>query len=106
MKGGSSNALQSSSRHAEMDALRWMRRHNVRKAEIVVVRLKKDGQYGDSRPCMHCIKRIVRYHSNISSVTFFEADEWITERPDLCAKFSKLSSADHIQMHLHAYEHI
>jgi deoxycytidylate deaminase len=106
MKGGSFNALQSTPRHAEMDALRWMRRHQVRKAELVVVRRKKDGRYGDSRPCVHCIKRIVRYHSNIISVTLFEGGEWITERPDLCAKSSKLSSADNVRMHLQPWEHI
>jgi deoxycytidylate deaminase len=101
MRGGASNVLQSTSRHAEMDALRWTRRHYVRKARLVVVRLRRDGSYGDSRPCSHCIKRIMRYHSNVSSVTFFENGEWLTERPQVCAKSSKPSSADQI---LNAYK--
>lgn len=99
MKGGLSSGLQSKSRHAEMDALRYMRRHTVRKAELVVVRVKSDGRYGDSRPCYHCIKRIVRYHANVTSVTFFESGEWRTELPGECIEASKLSSADQIAIH-------
>lgn len=97
LKGGLLSNLQSVSRHAEMDALRWLRRHQARKAKLVVVRFTADGRFGDSRPCLHCIKRIMRHHPNVASVTFFESGTWLTEPPGLCAVASKLTSAERIR---------
>uniref|UniRef100_A0A7S2N365 CMP/dCMP-type deaminase domain-containing protein n=1 Tax=Helicotheca tamesis TaxID=374047 RepID=A0A7S2N365_9STRA len=100
LRGGFANSscLQSISRHAEMDSLRWTRTHYVRKAHLVVVRWKSDGTFGNSRPCLHCIKRIIQYHSNVNSVTFFEEGGWFTQRPEVCVLFSQLSSAEQIRM--------
>mmetsp|Transcript_41462 Transcript_41462/g.87023 ORF Transcript_41462/g.87023 Transcript_41462/m.87023 type:complete len:131 (+) Transcript_41462:326-718(+) len=93
-----SSRMQSSSRHAELDALRYFRTHpQVRKAQLVVVRYKNEGDalaFGDSRPCACCIHRIVRYHPNVTRVTFFEDGIWITETPSQCAIRSEYSSGD------------
>ena len=125
-KGGSKHPCQSQSLHAEMDALRYLRRHNynVRKAHLVVLRPtwivpadhrqhssrrsadpedvgSGDGdnlasvlKFGNSRPCRHCIDRILRYHPNVASVTFWEDTMWYTEKPVVCAAESKMSSSD------------
>uniref|UniRef100_A0A7S4M9J3 CMP/dCMP-type deaminase domain-containing protein n=1 Tax=Odontella aurita TaxID=265563 RepID=A0A7S4M9J3_9STRA len=98
LHGGSSNpsGAQSTNRHAEMDALRYLRTHEVRKARLVVVRFtiaededpRQEGRgrfFGDSRPCVHCVRRIRRHHPNVSAVTFFEKGEWITESPEACS---------------------
>uniref|UniRef100_A0A7R9W5L7 CMP/dCMP-type deaminase domain-containing protein n=1 Tax=Pseudictyota dubia TaxID=2749911 RepID=A0A7R9W5L7_9STRA len=97
LSGGLSHSgrVQSISRHAEMDALKYLRNHDVRKARLVVVRMLEGGQkFGESRPCIHCIQRIKRHHANISCVTFFEHGEWITETPSVCLLSSRLSSAE------------
>lgn len=91
LKTDKGNPYQSLSRHAEMDALRYLRRHpDVRKARLVVGRLKCDDGWtivcGNSRPCLHCIHRIIRFHPNIVAVEFFNGGKWITERPETCAK--------------------
>ena len=79
-----------------MDALRYLRRHpNVRKAELVIGRFQSE-TYGNSRPCLHCIRRILRYHSNIVAVTFFEDGKWITQRPGVCELYSRLSSGERL----------
>lgn len=89
-----SSRLQSISRHAEMDAQEYFRKHEVRKAQLVVIRQRKDGRCGNSRPCVHCIQRIVRHHDNVSSVLYFDNNQWYADRPPKCARFSKLSSAE------------
>mmetsp|Transcript_9998 Transcript_9998/g.29590 ORF Transcript_9998/g.29590 Transcript_9998/m.29590 type:complete len:146 (-) Transcript_9998:33-470(-) len=91
-----SRCMQSVSRHAEMDAMRYLRKHHaVRKAQLVVIRmLAEKDQFGNSRPCTHSIERIKRHHVNISGVTFFERGEWITETPDICSLSSRVSSAE------------
>lgn len=94
LKGGSACSHQSLTRHAEMDALRYLRNHKVRKARLVVGRLLDEGSYGNSRPCLHCIRRIVRFHPNVTHVTFYDGNAWITQTPETCSLFSKLSSAD------------
>ena len=99
------NTIQSVSRHAEMDALRWLRRRPaVRKVRLVILRFKKhpNGRqssgdapnFGDSRPCYNCAQRIVRYYPNVTSVTFYENGLWKTEHPSACAAQSVLCSAD------------
>ena len=125
-KGGSKHPCQSQSLHAEMDALRYLRRHNhnVRKAHLVVLRptlivpndhrqhdsrRSADGQdvssgdgdnlasefkFGNSRPCRHCIDRIIRYQPKVASVTFCEDTMWHTEMPGVCAAASRMSSGD------------
>ena len=99
------STFQSDSRHAEMDALRYFRRHDVRKARIVVMRLvhKSVGSnitltFGDSRPCFHCIQRIVRYHRNVRSVTYYQDGRWYTESPEECSKFSGLSLGERLKL--------
>mmetsp|Transcript_30846 Transcript_30846/g.46002 ORF Transcript_30846/g.46002 Transcript_30846/m.46002 type:complete len:133 (-) Transcript_30846:3911-4309(-) len=103
LKGGLSNSsfLQSTSRHAEMDSLRYFRTHHVRKAHLVIVRFMSDGiTFGNSRPCLHCIKRIIQYHTNVSSVTFFDKGEgWLTQSPEVCVLSSRLSSAEQTRRH-------
>ena len=95
LNGGLSNSLQSLSRHAEMDALRWLRRRpGVRKAKLVVVRWTREGDFGNSRPCCHCIRRILQHFPNVSKVTYCEDGRWITESVIECKTGSKLSSGD------------
>ncbi len=93
-----SSSLQSQSRHAEMDAMRYFRRHDVRKAHLVILRLSghEGRNFGDSRPCLLCIQRIMRYHPNVSSVTYHENARWYTESPQSCSMFSRLSSGDRL----------
>lgn len=90
--------MQSQSRHAEMDALRYFRRHDVRKAQVVVIRRTRKGDFGNSRPCIPCIQRILRYHRNITSVTYFESGQWYMESPASCSISSKLSSGDRLKL--------
>jgi len=93
LKAGGQN--QSMSRHAEMDALRYLRRHpDARKASLVVGRLVGSSAYGNSGPCLHCIRRILRFHPQIVAVTFYEDGKWTTQRPEVCAESSKLSAAE------------
>jgi hypothetical protein len=101
MKGGHRCVVQSITRHAEMDVLRYLRRHCVRKARIVVVRMnsrrgRKQQHFGVSRPCLHCLQRITRYHAEqITKVTFLdEHGSWRTESPVSCLESSKLSSLE------------
>jgi len=93
-----SSQLQSLSRHAEMDILRYFRKHTnaqKKKARLVVLRYTTStGNFGNSRPCLHCIRRILRYHRNIVNVTFFENGQWYSERPDEIVLHSGLSSGD------------
>ena len=101
LKGGHSHPseLQSLSRHAEMDALRYFRNHShVRKAKLVIVRPIADGKYGNSRPCMHCIQRILRYHANVCRVVYFEDGSWYTERPEVCAVSSRLTLGEMMKL--------
>ena len=92
-------ALQSTSRHAEMDALRYLRRHDARKVRLVVGRFQANGTYGNSRPCIQCIQRIKRYHPNVKSVTFYENGKWLTQCPLVCAESSGLTSAERRRCH-------
>ena len=95
LRGGHNNRVQSVTRHAEMDALRYLRCHAVRNAGLVVVRQLKTGEYGDSRPCKNCTLRLIRYHKKtVSSVTFFEAGSWHTMSPEKCLYATKLTSLD------------
>ena len=95
MKGGLASRGQSVSRHAEMDAMRYLRNHTVRKARLVIVRLLADGGFGNSRPCCNCIKRIIYHYPSVAHVTFYaENGIWQTETPQACAVSSVLSSAD------------
>ena len=95
LNGGLSNSLQSLSRHAEMDALRWLRRRpGIRKAKLVVVRWTGEGALGNSRPCYHCTRRMLQHFPNVSKVTYFEDGRWITESVKDCEIGSKLSSGD------------
>lgn len=44
------------SQHAEENALQ--RVHYTNRCDIVVVRLSKNGQFGNSRPCTHCLYKM------------------------------------------------
>jgi deoxycytidylate deaminase len=107
--GGGQQQDQSLTRHAEMDALRYLRRHpDVRKASLVVGRFSQSTDerekgaattFGNSRPCLQCIRRILRFHSNVVAVTFYEEGRWVTQSPEMCATSSKLSYAERSRCH-------
>ncbi len=80
-----------------MDTLRYFRRHpDVRKARLVVLRWSGTARnnFGNSRPCIHCISRILRFHRNITSIVFFENGHWYDETPHEIFLQSGLSSAE------------
>lgn len=48
-----------SSIHAEANAMRKLlplrRQKNLKKIDLLVIRVSKNGQFGNSKPCIHCI---------------------------------------------------
>lgn len=68
------NAFGLSSIHAEMDAI-WKvskSRPSKKQHHIVVVRLRRDQEYGCSRPCAACARALTRW--GISTVTYSTDD--------------------------------
>ena len=53
------NACGLNSIHAEMDAL-WKVRHRSNNFHIVVVRLRRDQEFGYSRPCRQCARVLLK----------------------------------------------
>jgi hypothetical protein len=51
-----------SSIHAETNAMRKLlplpRQKKLKKVDLLVIRVSKNGQYGNSKPCIHCILRL------------------------------------------------
>ena len=76
--------------HAEMSALKkWKRLHNSCNIDLVVIKLKKNGDIGEGKPCNHCIKllseskmRIINVYYSVSSVQIIKE------------KFSKMKNYD------------
>lgn len=56
--------------HAEIDTIMRFPKHELKNMDILIIRLKKDGSLGDSRPCNTCIDKMRRagirraYYSN------------------------------------------
>ena len=78
---------QSLTRHAEME-----RHPNVRKAGLVVGRFSRsagEGEedaaavFGNSRPCLQCLRSMLRCRSNVVAVTFHEDGRWVTQSPEI-----------------------
>jgi len=63
--------------HAEIDAfqkLRDQKRKNRKYYDLLVIRLTKSNKFGQSRPCCHCLKTLVRSGINIRFVYYSTAD--------------------------------
>lgn len=63
-------------KHAEVDAINKLKnKKNIpRIMDILVIRLSKSGELGESRPCYHCICALERSHLNIRSVYYSTRD--------------------------------
>jgi deoxycytidylate deaminase len=44
--------------HAEIDAIMSYPKHELKGMDILIIRVKKDGSLGDSRPCNSCIDKM------------------------------------------------
>ena len=56
--------------HAEIDAIMSYPKHELKGMDILIIRVKRDGTLGDSRPCNTCIGKMLKagirraYYSN------------------------------------------
>lgn len=62
------------STHAEMDVINKLDLHyykrNRIKLDLYVVRVSKSGNIAESKPCMHCIKTMIKSELNIKNVYY------------------------------------
>ena len=60
------------STHAEMDALAKIigKGNKTRKLDLIVIKLTKTGQLGESRPCHNCLRRLYESGVNIKHVYY------------------------------------
>jgi hypothetical protein len=82
-----------SSIHAEANAMRKLlplrRQKNLKKIDLLVIRVSKNGQFGNSKPCIHCILNLSK---NLPDKGYTLQDVYYTdERGDIIAnKFQNL----------------
>ena len=58
--------------HAEMDAIIKARRNPIDGLTMYVVRIRKDGTYGNSKPCRECVQAI--RDAGLKTVVFCQRD--------------------------------
>lgn len=83
LKGGAliSSGYNKDARHAEIHGLRaiWHKTNYYRGATLISIRIKKNGSYGHSRPCINCMGTII--DRGISKIIFMDKKgNWIEER--------------------------
>ena len=79
------------SRHAEADAFNKIRfkKNMPRHIDVFVIRIGKSGQFGNSRPCRHCIEMMERSGFHIKNVYYSDSDGFIIKE-----KFQNMKSSD------------
>lgn len=60
--------------HAEFDALRRVKHQELKSAKMYVIRFKKDGTLGNSKPCKECSEYISQ--TSIGKVYYIEDEIW------------------------------
>jgi hypothetical protein len=73
------------SKHSEIDAMNKirMRRKNPRSVSMFVIRLSKLGTLGESRPCYHCLDRMIKSRLNIKYI-YYSTSTGLILRENLC----------------------
>ena len=62
--------------HAEFNAISLIK--NAKDADIHIFRFKRDGSYGDSKPCQHCMREIKK--SGIKRIFYWEDSKQKVEK--------------------------
>lgn len=77
--------------HAEIDAFNKIRNwKNVpKKLDLYVIRISKTGIIGDSRPCEHCLRRLMASRINIIDCYYSTKDKAIVKE-----KFKNMLGSD------------
>ena len=69
-----------SSIHAEANAMKKLlplpRQKKLKKVDLLVIRVSKNGQYGNSKPCIHCILNL---HKNLPDKGYSLRDVYYTD---------------------------
>lgn len=86
------NACGLSSIHAEMDAAWRVKRR--RPSHVVVVRLRRDTEFGFSRPCVACVRALARM--GVSRMTYTTGDPRcpLATEPLACVTWCYLGSSE------------
>jgi len=60
--------------HAEMRVLNRYTKQNNKTCNFLVIRIRKDGTIGGSRPCMHCLNLLKRTRNKIDKIYYSNDD--------------------------------
>ena len=95
--------------HAEMDVLDKMSqikhiKKNGGKYNLLVVRLKSNGDFGMSRPCYLCVNKIIKSHIKINKIYYSDENgEIISEKKQDLLDIEKIYFTNGYRSHLIKY---
>ena len=83
------------SKHAEIDAINKIKKKKnlPKQVDIVVIKLTKSGQLGESRPCYHCLCSLERSNLNIKHVYYSTKNNTIIRE-----KLADMKYCEHTQI--------
>lgn len=82
-----------SSIHAEANAMKKLlplpRQKKLKKVDLLVIRVSKNGQFGNSKPCIHCILKLSK---NLPEKGYSLRDVYYTNESGsiVCTRFNEL----------------
>jgi tRNA(Arg) A34 adenosine deaminase TadA len=83
VSGTNCEQIKHPSKHAEIDVMnKFFKKRNVpRTVDLYVMRISKSGSFGSSRPCLHCMVKLILSNINIRYVYYTNTNEELYREP-------------------------